>query len=168
LTPALFEQYPAHDLIQVALESTDQRISENKPVTPAFLMAAFLWFPLQEETKRLQEEEGLFPLPALEKAMSQVIAHQNKHVSIPRRFGLMMREMWLLQYRFTKRQGHRAFLLMQHPRFRAAYDFLGLRTLVKEEDPALMTWWTTFQEVDDKEKRRMILEVSKGQKKKKT
>ncbi|WP_131775672.1 polynucleotide adenylyltransferase PcnB [Legionella impletisoli] len=143
----LFEgQYPAHALIGIALENTDNRIKENKPVTPAFIFAVILWFPLLDRAARLREE-GIDPLPALEQAMSQVIAEQNRIVSIPKRFTQVMREIWILQYRLSKRTGRRAFNMMQHPRFRAAYDFLALRALAGDESMELADWWTQFQDV---------------------
>ncbi|MCC5015965.1 MULTISPECIES: polynucleotide adenylyltransferase PcnB [Legionella] len=164
LFPHLFAQtaklmdshYPVNALIGIALENTDTRIRDNKPVTPAFLFAVLLWFPLQARTALLQEEEGLDPLPALEKAMSQVIIEQNQVITIPKRFSQIMREMWLLQYRFPKRLGGRAFNLLQHPRFRAAYDFLALRALAGDEELELAQWWTTFQDASESEQTEMI------------
>ena len=72
-----------------------------------------------------------------------------------------MREIWLMQYRFPKRLGHRAFNIIEHPRFRAAYDFLALRALAGDESIELADWWTTFQEVDDNEKNVMIEAITK-------
>jgi poly(A) polymerase len=148
--------YPVKALIGVALENTDTRIKDSKPVTPAFLFAVLLWFPLQAQTIILQKEEALDPLPALEKAMSQVIAKQNQIITIPKRFSQVMREMWLLQYRFPKRLGGQAFHLLQHPRFRAAYDFLALRALVGDETLELAQWWTLFQDASESEQTEMI------------
>lgn len=152
----LTSKYPVNALLGIALENTDIRIRDNKPVTPAFLFAVLLWFPLMECTTKLQEEDGLDPLPALEKAMSQVIANQNKVIMIPKRFTQVMREIWLLQYRFPKRHGHRALNLLHHPRFRAAYDFLALRALAGDESIELAKWWTNFQEVDEASQMEMI------------
>ena len=56
-----------------------------------------------------------------------------------------MREIWILQYRFPKRFGYRPFKLLEHPRFRAAYDFLLLRAHCKETDSELAEWWTEVQ-----------------------
>lgn len=164
LFPHLFEQtnqlfnsdYPVNALLGIALENTDSRIRDNKPVTPAFLFAILLWFPLKDRAAFLQKEEGLDPLPALEKAMSQVIMNQNKIVTIPKRFSQIMREMWLLQYRFPKRFGGRAYSLLQHPRFRAAYDFLALRALAGDESMELAQWWTTFQDASEAEQVEMV------------
>ncbi|RMX03407.1 polynucleotide adenylyltransferase PcnB [Legionella jordanis] len=168
LFPHLFEQtanlfaseYPVKALLGIALENTDTRIRDEKPVTPAFLFAVLLWFPLKAQALALQESEGLDPLPALEKAMSQVIFEQNKVITIPKRFSQIIREIWLLQFRFPKRFGGRAFNLLQHPRFRAAYDFLALRALAGDESLELAQWWTTFQESDAKEQAAMVAALS--------
>ena len=147
--------YPTHALIMLGLQSTDARIKDNKPVTPAFLFAVLLWFPMVERAELLKNE-GMDPLPALDKAMAQVIAEQNKIVTVPKRFTQVMREMWLMQYRFPKRSGTRAYHLLEHPRFRAAYDFLALRALAGDESMELADWWTEFQEVDEKTQAKMI------------
>jgi poly(A) polymerase len=57
-----------------------------------------------------------------------------------------MRELWSLQPRFLRRQGTRCLRLMNHPRFRAAYDFLLLRSEIGEVDPELADWWTQIQQ----------------------
>lgn len=98
----------------------------------------------------------MLPLLALEKAMHEVIMEQNKIVTIPKRFTQIMKEMWLLQFRFPKRLGGRAANLLQHPRFRAAYDFLALRALAGDESIELAEWWTTFQEVSEDEQTEMV------------
>ncbi|RUR16409.1 polynucleotide adenylyltransferase PcnB [Legionella sp. km535] len=147
--------YPVHALLGIALENTDTRIRDNKPVTPAFLFAVLLWFPMIETSKKLQSE-GMDPLPAIEKAMSLTIAEQNKIISIPKRYSQVIREIWLLQYRFSKRLGGRAFNLLQHPRFRAAFDFMALRALAGDESIELAQWWTNFQEVDEEEQAKMV------------
>ena len=147
--------YPVNELLHLVLQNTDQRIDAQKPVTPAFLYATLLWFPLRVLTMQLQEN-GVEPLPALEQAMSLVIQRQNKIVIVPKRYTQVIREIWLLQYRFVKRTGNRAYQLLQHPRFRAAYDFLALRALVGDAELELAEWWTLFQDVDDMTKKQMI------------
>ena len=148
-------KYPVNAFLVIALENTDTRIRDNKPVNPAFLYAVLLWFPLMERTEILKNE-GIDPLPALEQAMSQVITEQNQVVTIPKRFTQVMREIWLMQYRFPKRLGHRAFNLLEHPRFRAAYDFLALRALAGDESMELAEWWTAFQDADTEIQTEMI------------
>lgn len=147
--------YPVKALIGLALENTDSRIQQNKPVTPAFIYAVLLWFPLIKKASILKNE-GIDPLPALEMSMSEVIAEQNKVVTIPKRFTQVMREIWLLQYRFPSRSGSRALGVLEHPRFRAAYDFMLLRALAGDESMALAQWWTTFQESSKETQEEMI------------
>ena len=42
-------------LLSKALENTDERIRESKPVTPAFLFAALLWQPVRDKVEELME-----------------------------------------------------------------------------------------------------------------
>ena len=156
----LSSDYPVNALMGIALENTDARIRDDKPVTPAFLYAVILWFPLKKEALRLQTEEKMPPLAALEKAMNQVISMQNKVVAIPKRFTQIMREMWLLQFRFSKRHGGRAANLLQHPRFRAAYDFLAIRALAGDESMDLAQWWTSFQDATETEQAEMVASLT--------
>ena len=158
-TAALLDgSYPVNALLINALESTDSRVRDNKPINPAFLYAVILWFPLMARKAQLKLD-GMDPLPALEKAMAEVIATQNKLVTIPKRFTQIMREIWLMQFRFPKRAGHRPYPLLEHPRFRAAYDFLALRALAGDESMALAEWWTTFQDVDAEKQADMITQI---------
>lgn len=142
-------------LIEQALSSTDQRIREDRPVTPAFLLAAFMWGPVRRCQAEI-EADGLPPVPALQAAAQQVISRELEHVSIPRRFSMPMRDIWDLQQRLPQRRGKRAFQTREHPRFRAAYDFLLLREAAGEIEPGLGDWWTAFQEADDHEQRRLL------------
>lgn len=159
-TISLFEShYPIKPLIGIALENTDIRIRDDKPVTPAFLFAVFLWFPMIERA-RLLKESGMDPLPAIEKSMSITLSDQSQIITIPKRYSQVIREIWLLQYRFSKRMGGRAFNLLQHPRFRAAYDFMALRALAGDESMELADWWTTFQESSEETQRQMVSVLS--------
>jgi len=148
------QHFPAV-LIPTALKNTDSRIEEGKPVTPAFLLAVMLWGSAHDETQRLVAA-GMGHQDALRSASSSVLREQAKHTSIPKRFTAMMREIWMLQSRFEPRNGKRAFRLLQHQRFRAAYDFLCLRSESGELDNDLCQWWTLFQEAGTNERKQMV------------
>ncbi|MDX5379636.1 MAG: polynucleotide adenylyltransferase PcnB [Halomonas sp.] len=152
---ALAELSWAEPLLEEALASTDRRIHEEKPVTPAFLFAALLWGPVQRRQSVL-EAEGMPPIPALQLASQQVLSRQLKHISVPKRFSLPMRDIWDLQQRLPQRRGKRALQTREHPRFRAAYDFLLLRESAGEIEPGLGEWWTAYQEGDEHEQRRLL------------
>ena len=130
--------------LQQALINTDKRLSTGKSITPAFLYAVFLWPSLKEKMAEF-EAEGMPPIPALHAAANYVIAAQTIKTSIPKRFQLNMKEMWELQLRLPKNQGSRALKLIEHPRFRAGYDFLLLREEAGEIEAGLGQWWTEFQ-----------------------
>lgn len=130
-----------------ALKNTDARIRDEMGVHPAFLYAAILWAPvLREAQGRL--DAGEEPVAAWQQASSAVLERQAQRVSIPKRYALVVREIWELQQRLPRNQGGRALRLLGHPRFRAAYDFLCLRARAGEADPGLCEWWTEFQNSD--------------------
>ncbi len=129
-----------------ALANTDERVAVGKPVTPVFLFAALLWEPVRRRAAQL-EAEGATALEAMQDAGDEVVARQVRRVALPRRITLPMREIWQLQIRFAgPPRGKRALRLLQHPRFRAAYDLLALRAQAGEEVQSLVDWWTEFQE----------------------
>lgn len=148
----------AEALIEHALANTDARIQEDRPVTPAFLFAALLWPGVTQRMAHLQAD-GMPPVPAMQTAAQQAVSRQLQHISIPKRFSLPMRDIWDLQQRLPQRRGKRAFQTREHPRFRAAYDFLLLRESAGEIDPGLGAWWTAFQEADEHEQRRLLGKV---------
>lgn len=148
--------FPRTFLIQ-ALGSTDARIAEGKPVTATFLFAALLWEPLRQLIEHYRQEGSLSEVQVMRAAAEAVLAKQAAYVILPRRFSLPMREIWYLQLRFTYRRGKRPLRLLQHPRFRAAYDFLLLRArsgegIESQELEELCQWWTEIQEMEEKER----------------
>jgi poly(A) polymerase len=146
-------------LVIKALENTDIRINIAKPVTPAFLFAALLWEPLRQRWQYYQDK-NLPAIPALQSAATDVISEQVKRIAIPKRFTIVTRDIWLMQIRLTQRHGKRAFRLLEHPKFRAGYDFLLLRAETGEASTELAEWWTVFQEASDEEKQNMVKTLS--------
>ncbi len=140
------------ELIRNAMEGTDLRVREDKPVTPGFLIAVLLWDSYRE---RLAQHCEAMPLAeARESASSEVLRDQNEIAAVPRRFAQFVREVWLLQPRLES-QGHGTDKLIAHPRFRAAYDFLLLRASVGEVEQELADWWTHFQAADEDQRTSM-------------
>jgi len=142
--------------ITAALKSTDERIRDDRPSSPAFLFGTLLWPQVVQHWKAL-EAAGEKPMPALFAAMDEVLDAQRERLAIPRRYDGMMKEVWGLQPRFEQRGGQRPFRLMEHPRFRAAYDFLLLRAESGEIDAELAEWWTRFQDAGDDERAAMLV-----------
>ncbi|MFC6632819.1 polynucleotide adenylyltransferase PcnB [Microbulbifer taiwanensis] len=158
---ACLEDPAALALSRLALRNTDQRIRDDKRVTPAFLYAALLWPAVSAEQQRLIER-GTPPVPALAQAAQKITSSQLAHTAIPKRFSIPMREIWDMQLRLPQRGGSRAQRLSEHPRFRAAYDFLLLREESGEIAPGLGQWWTEFQQADDEERQQMVRSLQRS------
>jgi len=141
----------AQEMLALGLENTDARIAADKPVTPTFLFAVLLWGAVLRELN----ERAAGPAPDLAQLMQAcdtVLRAQQSRVAIPRRFAVPMRELLMLQPRFGRRSGIKSLSLLQHPRFRAAYDFLLLRAQVGVADPELAQWWTDVQLLPQEER----------------
>ncbi len=149
----------ATKFIQQALINTDDRLNSGKTVNPAFLYASLLW-PVLLERLETPISEKLPNLLDLHDLANELIAEQSKYTTIPKRFGIPMREIWETQIRLTRRQGKKADALLVHPRFRAGYDFLLLRESVGEDTDGLGKWWTCYQHADDQQRRTMIRQVN--------
>ncbi|MGI9264747.1 MAG: polynucleotide adenylyltransferase PcnB, partial [Gammaproteobacteria bacterium] len=147
-------------LVVRSLENTDRRVAKGLPVTPLFMFGVFLWGPTQALARELQQA-GDGPLAALIEAADTVLRGQQPHVAIPKRYGIPMKEMMVMQLRFRRQHGRRALRLVEHPRFRAAYDFLKLRTEAGDEDPATAKFWGELEGMDV-EHRRTAVDPHKG------
>ncbi|MGI9251424.1 MAG: polynucleotide adenylyltransferase PcnB [Pseudohongiellaceae bacterium] len=164
----------ASKVVNLALRNTDVRIADGKTVTPAFLFAALLWPVLQQRLQqRLQQHSQQHPqqysqqhsqqrpgervnLQQLGEVANEVLAEQSDFTAIPKRFAISSREIWEAQLRLEQRSRQRVYSLLQHQRFRAAYDFLLLRNEAGEELEELCQWWTEFQFSDTKRQEEMV------------
>jgi poly(A) polymerase len=156
LLDVILEQPQGQRFVELALSTTDDRIARDKPVSPAFLFAALLWHEVLSAWRR-HEGDGMREIPALFAAMDDVLDAQKEKLQIPRRYDAVMKELWSLQPRFVQRSGSRPLRLLEHPRFRAAYDFLRLRCDAGELDAELGDWWERFQSVDAAERDAMLI-----------
>ncbi len=134
---------PESDLIAAAMRNTDKRVAEDKPVTPGFLLAVILWEDYQARVGELILSQNM--QVAEQRAGDQCVAEQNLTVAIPRRFGQFVKETWSLQPRLEKRGGKGVQKLLRHPRFRAAYDFLALRSECGVIEEEVVQYWTDIQ-----------------------
>jgi len=150
-----------HTLLLHALENTDRRIAEGKPVTPAFLYAALLWEPVRREMG-VFTARNMPTIQAMQLAGDAVLQRQVKRVMVPKRFSLQSREIWEWQERLKRNGGKRAMTMLEHPRFRAAYDFLLLRAQSGEPVEELAQWWTSFQQSDEGQRGAMLRSGSAG------
>lgn len=149
--------------IEQALVNTDKRIRKKQRVTPAFLLAAFLW-PALKNIEKISFGQKKINQFLLQENVDKVIHDQCKRVAIPRRFSLSIKEIWEMQLRLPRRAGNQAFKLMDNKRFRAGYDFLLLREDAGEIESGLGSWWTVFQGAKDEAQKEMVIDVESSQK----
>jgi poly(A) polymerase len=141
-------------LVEQAMENTGTRLKNDQHVTPYFLLAAILWEPVRRLTEQNRHRFNS-DVQAIHAAANEVVAHQIGLIAIPRRITTPMREVWALQPRFHKQIGVRCLRFLEHPRFRAAYDFMLLRAQHGEIDVKIADWWTHIQTLPPAEQKLM-------------
>jgi len=153
------------DFIMLAMENTDKRINNEQRVTPAFLFAAMLWYPLQKHIQQIKTTSQLTPQDVFFAALNEIMPEQQRSIAIPKRFQSVIKDIWILQDKLSRREGKRAFKTFEHPKFRAGYDFLLLRAQIEATDELaeLAQWWTDFQEVSNDARVQMIKGVKSPQ-----
>jgi poly(A) polymerase len=149
--------YPLLDLVveraeqpfvRAALQDTDRRVGEGKPVAASFLLACVLWSDVRDGWNDRQQRR-MHPFPALQESIDEVFEARIGDISGRGKLGADMREIWMMQPRFEKRSGQTPFTLVEQPRFRAAFDFMRLRADVGEVDVVLADWWQEFSQASD-------------------
>ena len=142
-------------LINEALRNTDNRVKKNKSVTPGFLIAAMLWPELIKKSSK----GGEINLRKFFRSMDQVLKSQQKITAIPRKFHTYIKDIWVLQLKLHSRIGKQPYKTLNHPRFRAAYDFLLIRERASNCNSNLGNWWTKFQKNDRLHQKSLISEL---------
>jgi poly(A) polymerase len=145
------------DFVDQALVNTDSRVNSGQSLSPGFIFAALLWPVVKQEANRIQPDRQKM-IGALAQVGETVMKRQVRHISIPRRFSQMARDIWSSQPRFHRTQGKQPLRLLAYPVFRAAYDFMCIQAMVGLFPHNLSHWWTDFQlknkvEPDEERKR---------------
>ncbi len=142
----LFKQTQKNEFIKKALLNTAARIKQNKPVTPVFLFAVFLWQAQNERFIIIKKKQRSFYL-AMTQASEEVIIEQIKQVSLPKWLTARIRDTWIMQSKLEKMHPKKVEDLLQNPRFRMAYDFLLLRSQsINPELKDVAKFWTKAQQ----------------------
>ena len=149
-------------LVRIALEDTDRRVGESKPVVASFLLACVLWADVRDGwAARLRQRQHSFP--ALQEAIDDVFNARIGDVSGRGKLAADMREIWMMQPRFEKRVGSTPFGMVDQPRFRASFDFMRLRAVSGEVDESLAEWWQEFSIATDEQREDMVAEIREEQ-----
>lgn len=157
------EQYDSatEQMLDIVLDSTDQRMLEGKRINPAFMFAAMLWYPLMALADKLEKELNLNAYDAMMEASNVILDAQVKTIAIPRRHTTTIRDIWVLQMRLMRRSGKRAFRLLELNKFRAGFDFLEMRGEIEGGDAQeLAKWWDTFQQAGRNMRQAMVNDIN--------
>ena len=142
--------------LMLALQRTDERLAVGKKISPAFLFGTLLWPQVAKRWTYNEEKRGLGRIAALHEAAVEVLETQCQQFSIQRRYQADMHDIWLMQAKLERRTGKAPWSLVQHPRYRAGYDFMVLRAMTGHVPQALPDWWDAFSQADDDTRRSMI------------
>jgi poly(A) polymerase len=154
-TNAELDQSPPFErFVRAAMVNTDKRVNAEQSVTPMFMIGVILWEPVRLLAEKIRSEEKMSDAHAISMAAYEISALQQRRISIPRRFTGPMREMLALQPRFSQTKGRRAMNLIEHRRFRAAYDFMMLRADVGGVPAEIARFWTDVQQQDEAERKK--------------
>ena len=145
--------------IELALQDTDRRVGEGKPVAPSFLLACLLWHEVLGRWTALKEA-GESPFPALQQAIDAVFEARIGDISGRGKLAADMREIWQMQPRLERRTVSSAPGMIEQPRFRAGFDFLRLRADVDEVPQELAEWWEDYS-LGTEDEREALLQVLK-------
>ncbi|WP_082111398.1 polynucleotide adenylyltransferase PcnB [Grimontia sp. AD028] len=156
-------------MLELVLRSTDDRVANDQRINPAFMYAAMLWYPLETRAEEIAFESGLSYYDAFMVAANDILDEQVKSIAIPRRFTAMIRDIWQLQLRLSRRSGNRAYKLLEQNKFRAAFDFLEMRGKIEGGQlEELATWWDDFQRANRDDRHDMVQVLNKASAAKKT
>ena len=149
--------------IQLAMKNTDIRIANEQRVIPAFLLAAMLWYPLQNAIAEINATQQLTAQDAFFAGYNQIMSEQQGFIAIPKRFQLVMKDIWILQDRLTRRESKKVYKTFEHPKFRAGFDFMLLRSEIENNELIeLAKWWQDFQTAAPETQTQMVkLQTSK-------
>ncbi len=129
-------------VIPVALGHTDERIATDKGVHPAFLFAVMMWESVWQAMER--DEQEAVHIDDLLKAANIVLTEQSERTSLTRPIMQHIKEIWALQLPLLYKQ-EKAEKIMGMPRFRAAFDFLVLRSVAVPRFQSVVEFWQEQQ-----------------------
>lgn len=157
----ILDEPEGEKFLMLALKRTDERIAIGKKISPSFLFGTLLWPQVKKRWDYYQENGRMIRATALFAASEDVLRTQCQQLAIQNRFVSDIKMIWMLQLRFERRTGKNPYSLIEHPRYRAAFDFMQLRSSLGHVPTEMVTWWEHFVAADEQTRAEMIEEVQK-------
>jgi len=152
---AILDDPVRQPFLHAALHDTDERVRRGQSASPAFMLACLLWFDYEAARAEL-EAAGNCASGALFELMDATLERQRDALAFPRRLDGAIKEIWAMQPRFEQRAGARPYRLLNHPRFRAGFDFLLIRACGGNAPAELADWWVRFQDASEETRAGML------------
>jgi poly(A) polymerase len=157
----ILDQPLGERFVMLALDNTDRRVREGKPISPGFLFATLLWHEVLKAWET-RTKAGAPSQPALFEAMDEVLDTQARKLAITRRIVGDIKDIWALQPRFDKRTGKSPYRLIEQPRYRAGWDFLRLRAQSGEIPMDIPDWWNDFAHAGHEQRENLLRAAPQG------
>lgn len=144
--------FPKQHLLLKSLKNSDTRAKQGLTSSPYFVYGSLLWASFVDlyETALSQ---GIKNSDASKYAIDDAFKVQHQITVIPRYVREFIEDLWIFQFRLQAKVLRSPKKLMEHPRFKAAYDFLLLRAEAGEEGDVVekAKYWTTQYAAFEKE-----------------
>jgi len=132
-----------HIWIGKALEWVDGCVQAGRQVPPHMLFALMFGQLVEGKAAELRKQ-GVPPLDAMTRAVTEIMLEQTQRVQIPKKVGLSMRDMYWDQQRFEKREGKYPRYFQRRPGFADAFEYLRFTSETTGESKELRAWWKEF------------------------
>jgi poly(A) polymerase len=132
-----------HTTLGKALEWIDTCVQSGRQVQP-YMLFALLFGQYIEEKVGLLMTGGANPLDAATKAVAETLMEEAHRVMIPKKVGLVMRDIYWNQHRFDRREGKYPRYFLRRPGFSDAFEYLRFTTEVTGLRRELRAWWKEF------------------------
>ncbi len=134
-----------NNFIIYALQDSDRRVLLGQSVSPMFLLGIFFWASIKRESLKIKKRKKCSDARSIVLAAITVIDAHKRKISIPKRFSSLMIDMLSMQPRLEIATKKNAKYLISQRAFRAAYDFMLIRTKVNEFDEEIASFWISTQ-----------------------
>lgn len=140
-----------NDFFIASLNNTDKRINDGLHVNPSFIYAVFLWPYFQELEEKYSNKDSL----GIDQAFKKVMQTQGEYIAVPDFFQSTIFTIWSLQSSFLNLSKRNIQYLTGISKFRAAYDFFFIRSLIDDDlKPYADKWYEIQKGVKSKKRER--------------
>ena len=134
-----------------AFRETDKRFKLNKKLNVGFIFAVLLWPKIFHDSNISTQ----INFKKFYRSIAEVVRKQQMITSIPKKYSSFIKDVWMNQVRFN-RIGKKSINFTTSLRFRAAYDFLLLRSINEQNLDTSINWWTEFKTANYDKKIRLL------------